>query len=61
MNQLDEQVTLFGIEATELILHIDVGLLTQVEQVLALHVQLAGQDVNTHFFLRQAALPVLRL
>jgi hypothetical protein len=60
VNQVDQQIALFGVEAAELVLHVDIGLLTQVEQVLALHVQFAGQDVNTHFVLRQAALPVLR-
>jgi hypothetical protein len=57
-DQLFDLVALLVGEAAELILHVKPSLAAQVEQVLALHVQLARQDINSNsfFFLMQAEL-----
>jgi hypothetical protein len=50
-------VTLFGVDAAELVLDIDPGLAAHVEQVFALHVEFARQGVDAYFlFLLQAEL-----
>jgi hypothetical protein len=56
LNRLD----LFRLEVTELILDIQAMLAAQVEQILALHVQLARQGINSQFLFLQALLPYTR-
>jgi len=57
LDHLLKNVALFGIEAAQLVLNIKTRLLTKIEQILALHIQLAGQDVNSYFLSLQAILP----
>jgi len=49
-------IALFRIQVTELVLDIQAKFTAQVEQILALHVQFARQNVDTHFFFLQAGL-----
>ena len=49
-------ITLFRVEAAQLVFHIDAGLAAQVEQVFALHVQFARQGINTDFLFLQMLL-----
>jgi hypothetical protein len=48
-HQLLQGITLLRLKVAQLVLNIDPVLAAQVEQVLALHVQLARQDVNSNF------------
>jgi hypothetical protein len=49
-------IALVRIQAAELVLDVDAGLAAQVEQVFALHVQLASQGINADFLSLQAEL-----
>jgi hypothetical protein len=49
-------ITLFGIEAAQLILDIEARLPAHVQQVLAFNVQLSSQCINTDFLSLQAEL-----
>jgi hypothetical protein len=59
-HQTDDLVTLFWLDAAELILDVNTVLAAQVEQILALQVQFSRQSVKTDllFLLLQAELPV---
>jgi hypothetical protein len=54
-----DRVALVGIQTAELVLHIKASLAAHVEQIFALHVQLARQGKDTNFLFLQAQLPVL--
>jgi hypothetical protein len=52
LDQLHDGISLVGIEATQLIPHIETGLAAKIEQILGLQVQLARQGVNPDFLLQ---------
>jgi hypothetical protein len=56
LDQLHDLVPLLGLEAAELILDVITRGLAYVEQVFALHIQFAGQDVDTDLVFLQASL-----
>jgi hypothetical protein len=64
LNQQDDLIADFRFNRTQLILHIQPGILAHGQQVLAIHAQLTGQreDAHTLFLLRlQAELPVIEI
>ena len=61
LHQLHNLIADFRIDAAQLVLDVDPVLLTKGEQVFALHVKLAGQNVDTDLFLRQAQFPLMTL
>jgi hypothetical protein len=63
LHQIDDLVAHLGLDGAELALHVNAVLLAQDNEVLALHVQLAGkrEDANFVFLLLQAETPRDRL
>jgi hypothetical protein len=61
LDQLNDLIADLGINAAQLVLHVDAGLATQIEQIFALHVQLASQRIDANFLFLQAELPVVTL
>jgi hypothetical protein len=58
LHQLHDQIAHLRLDGAELIFHINAVLATQIQQVLALHVQLTRQSENANFLFLQAELPV---
>jgi hypothetical protein len=59
LQALLDRLALLGVQTAQLILHVEAKLLTHVEQVFALHVQLLGQRVNADSLCLLQALPLL--
>jgi hypothetical protein len=51
-----DDIALLWVEAAELVLDVEAGLAAQVEQIFALHVQLARQGINSYFLSLQEPL-----
>jgi hypothetical protein len=56
LHEFHELIALLGLDGAELVLRVNAMLAAQGEQILALHVQLARQDINPDLLVRQAQL-----
>src|SRR5262249_1278785 len=59
LDQFDDPVAHLRFDGAQLVLDLDAVLLTEDKEVLALHVQLAGQREDADFFSLQAELPMM--